>query len=288
MPERYLLYIDILGFEDLVRKDPEKVDDLYQIIASLGAHSHWGFSVVGFSDTILVHNTFVPSTAHEHAYVIMYCCEFAQELLYRLAGRKLFFRAVLTYGKFEHYLLNEQHYYYGPALIDCYRAEKEFKVTGLLMDDKCARDRQVFSVRQYAPNWNYVFLTRGLDTYEDEWLGMCPLEMIVLADTGLASLIGPELETLHNSLLLARNHPDEHIRLKYKNTLTQYRIRYPKVFAALEPHDLLMEQVNTAFDWSTIRAQLNESYAFASIRTDPRPGTTGRARPAEGEQDSNS
>jgi hypothetical protein len=36
MDLRYLLYIDILGFSELVATSPEKVDDLYTVIASLG------------------------------------------------------------------------------------------------------------------------------------------------------------------------------------------------------------------------------------------------------------
>ena len=36
MKRRYLLYIDILGFEELVA-NPERVDDLYAIVASLHA-----------------------------------------------------------------------------------------------------------------------------------------------------------------------------------------------------------------------------------------------------------
>lgn len=279
--KKYLLYIDLLGFEQLVRSDPARVDDLYRIVASLNVHDHWGFSVVGFSDTILIHNAFTPSTAHEHHYVVMYSCEFAQDLMRRLAGRSAFFRAVLVYGEFEHYLLNEQPYYYGSALVDAYRSEKAFKVTGLLMDDACASHCDIFSFSKFAEGWNYVFLTQGLDSYEDTWQGMTPLDMTVLDECGEARAIGLDLETLHSLFIAARDHPDPGVRMKHENTLALHRMRYPRVFAALEKHEFRMEYVNRAFDWSSVRTQLEESYEWGSTRTEPKPGATGKKQGVE-------
>ena len=287
MTERYLLYIDILGFEDLVRNEPARVEDLYEIIASLNVHRHWGFAIVGFSDTILIHNTFPPDTQDWRHYTVMYSCEFAQDLFHRLAARKLFFRAVLTYGSFEHYQLNHQHYYYGPALIDCYKAEKAFPITGLLIDDKCLEDNRIFSHRPFL-GWHYLFFTQGLDYYEDVWQGLVPLPLDEIEQAGWTGALVPELETLHTSLLLSRDHPDEEVRLKHKNTIDLYRLRYPKVFAALEPRDLKIEYVNQDFDWSVARESLNESFAFGSERTEPEPGTTGRPYKDRSDEESES
>lgn len=51
---KYLLYIDILGFSDMVRSEPAKVAELYLILDSLTVHRHEAFRTIVFSDTILV------------------------------------------------------------------------------------------------------------------------------------------------------------------------------------------------------------------------------------------
>jgi hypothetical protein len=115
MPERYLLYIDMLGFSDLVLKRGG-VGDLYKIIDSLNVHKHSAFKTIAFSDTLLVYNTYEPNTADDRRYAVMFMCEFAQDLFYRLVPRDLHFRAFLTKGEFEHqYLPHLQAFYGTPA-----------------------------------------------------------------------------------------------------------------------------------------------------------------------------
>jgi hypothetical protein len=106
--DRYSLYIDILGFADLVLDEPERVKDLYEIISTLNVHRHESFGTIVFSDTILVYPKIERNIGRQtDAYFVMYLCEFAQDLLYRLANRNIWFRAILTQGKVTHYLLNE-------------------------------------------------------------------------------------------------------------------------------------------------------------------------------------
>ena len=38
MRDKYLLYIDVLGFRDLVRSDLTRVYDLYRVVANLNVH----------------------------------------------------------------------------------------------------------------------------------------------------------------------------------------------------------------------------------------------------------
>ena len=56
MTDRYLLYIDVLGFSALIDEGLGKINDLYEVIASLNVHRHDAFKVIVFSDTILVYN----------------------------------------------------------------------------------------------------------------------------------------------------------------------------------------------------------------------------------------
>ncbi len=106
MNERYFLYLDIPGFTDLVRQGSNKIDDLYEVIASLNAHSHDAFKVIVFSDTVVVYNVDGGHTPADSQYLIMFLCEFVKDLMHRLTGRGVYFRAVITHGDFTHYEIN--------------------------------------------------------------------------------------------------------------------------------------------------------------------------------------
>jgi len=100
MDEKLLLYLDILGFSELVSKSA-KVQELYSIVDKLNVFSHKPqFECIVFSDTMLVYNS-VPLSQNDRSTAVMWMCEFAQDLFYRLIGRDLYFRALLTEGQFE-------------------------------------------------------------------------------------------------------------------------------------------------------------------------------------------
>jgi hypothetical protein len=276
--DHYLLYIDVLGFGELVEKAPKRVEDLFQIVASLNAHDHEAFAAIAFSDTILVHDVALPSNDHDREYVVMYQCEFFQDLLRRVAGRGISLRAVLTYGPFEHYLLNGTPYFYGPAVNYAYRSEKGLQITGLLMDEHCLKYSNIFSSRPFDDHWHYVFVTQGIDDWEDQYGAVIPLPRIIVDDTDLGWNLGPEIETVAFSARQAREHPDPRVRAKHIATLQQYRRRYPKCFAALESTDFRMEAISTEFDWTAVRARMLDSYSWASVRRSPRGGSHRRRR----------
>ena len=88
MRNRYLLYIDILGFSNFVRKRSLQVPRIYRIIENLNAHHHDAFRVIVFSDTVLIYNFLEPLTNEDKNYYVMFLIEFAQNLLYEFAGKK--------------------------------------------------------------------------------------------------------------------------------------------------------------------------------------------------------
>jgi hypothetical protein len=100
--ERFLLYIDILNFSNLVAQKG-KVEELYEIINKLHVHRHDVFTTIIFSDTILVYNKSHARGLEDVRYLVMYLCEFAQDLFYRLIGRDIHFRAYITCADFAHY-----------------------------------------------------------------------------------------------------------------------------------------------------------------------------------------
>ncbi len=278
MDNLYLLYIDVLGFRKLVRDAPARVEDLFQIVASLNVHKHHSFASIVFSDTILVHNVVPPVSNHDHQYIVMYQCEFFRDLMHRFAGRNIALRAVLTYGPFKHYRLNDVPYFYGPSLINAYEEEKKLKITGLLMDDHCRRFSNIFSTRPYDERWHYVFVTQAIDMFEDVYDALVPLPRSVINDTDLGWVLGPELEILAYSLRESTANSDPGVREKHLATLKQYRRRYPRCFSALEHVEFRMEAVSPDFDWQKVRARMKEDFEWGSIR---RPARAGGYHPGE-------
>jgi hypothetical protein len=119
MSAKYLLYIDMLGFSDLVRKRGA-AKMLYETINKLNVHRHDAFKTIAFSDTLLVCNINNPKTKHDREYLVMYSCEFAKDLFYRLIGRDLHFRGYLTLGEFRIDDFENLEAFYGEALIDAH------------------------------------------------------------------------------------------------------------------------------------------------------------------------
>ena len=54
--EKTFLYIDILGFKNLVTNNTDKVESIFKIIDSLHVHKDIAFQTIVFSDTILIFN----------------------------------------------------------------------------------------------------------------------------------------------------------------------------------------------------------------------------------------
>ncbi|PUB12026.1 hypothetical protein [Yoonia sediminilitoris] len=101
MTERFLLYIDLLGFSDIVHSKSDLLPDLFRILDKSNAHKHGDFSVIQFSDTLLVYNVPEVTSEHDRSYVAMYLCEFAQEIQYMLLGRDVYLRGLVTCGQFD-------------------------------------------------------------------------------------------------------------------------------------------------------------------------------------------
>lgn len=267
MQDQYLLYIDILGFSDLARDQPDLVDDLYRRIASLNAHKHPDFATIVFSDTVLVHCPVTLRTGHGHSHVVMYMCEFAQDLMHRLAGRNIAFRSVLTFGAFEHYHLNAVPCFFGPALIRAYKAEKAIKATGLYIDNESNRFNHIFSTARLDDDWSFVFLTQHMNEWEDTWQGRVPLDDLTAIETDVLWFLGPEILHLEQIYRHAQSHSVEAVRLKYQRTWEFYTARYPQATSTLVGTDFKLEAINRTFPWDKLRERVaTENYLWASTK----------------------
>jgi hypothetical protein len=261
--DRYLLYIDILGFSDLVRGDSPRIHDLYEVIASLNVHRHQAFHAIVFSDTILVYNTSGGGTVEDRRYLVMFLCEFAQDLQDRLVGREIFFRAVLVRGEFIHYELNSIPCFFGTSLIDAHRSEKKIPAIGLFAEKGIVHDSNIFETAAFDDKYNFVFITQTLNTIEDFYGGVFPISRMVLEESDLIYLLVPEVLHLKRIAHWAKEHNEEHVREKYANTLALYKARYPATLKSLEENEFRLEAISPSCRWSEILSRYPQNYAWA-------------------------
>ncbi|MDQ8020790.1 MAG: hypothetical protein REI94_03060 [Moraxellaceae bacterium] len=266
MDNRFLLYIDILGFSDLVSDSPRRIDDLYEVIASLNAHKHDAFRCVIFSDTILVYNVDGGDTRRDISYLLMFQCEFVKDLLHRLTNRGIFYRAVITSGYFRHYQLNDVPCFYGTALIDAYNAEKDIKAIGLFMDNRLLRFCDIFHHTPFNDSYSFVYVTQALDQLE----GVCGCKLpageikMYIEQTELNWNGGPEVLHLAELCRNARSHElPESVAKKYQTTVEIYRRRYPHIVSRLEDNQFDIKFAFPEVDWSAVISRHPESCAYA-------------------------
>jgi hypothetical protein len=233
--DRYFLYIDILGFADLVLNSPDRVVDLYEVISSLNVHRHESFGTIVFSDTILVYPKFERGMGRQaDAYFVMFLCEFAQDLMRRLRNKDIYFRAILTQGKFAHYLLNKIPCFFGPALIDAYKSEKQVKALGLFMDRRCTSRSDVFRTQPFNNGYEFVYLWQSFEEFEPNGFHPFPYpDAAGFAQMDLQWRLAEDVLMLSN---IARNRSNSNpeISEKYTNTWDLLYARYPKILDRLQ------------------------------------------------------
>ena len=263
--DRYFLYIDVLGFSDLVKdRNRRAIDDLYEVIASLNANKHGAFRVVVFSDTVIVYNVMGDETPRDAEYLIMFLCEFVKDLIHRLTGRGIFFRALITFGDFVHYELNGIPCFYGNALVDAYNSEKELKAVGLFINKNISQFCSVFKYEEFNENFNFVYTTQALDELEEFGANGYPVPASLIEDTDAKWFIVPELDYVSDMYRGSVNisYP-ESVRAKYKASWEMYRIHYPKLTARLLATGQDITSVSPNVGWDEVLARFPEDCSYA-------------------------
>ncbi len=258
--DKYLLYIDVLGFTQLVESDSERIQQLYTIIDSLNVHKHEAFSTIVFSDTILVYNRYDPTTEADHQYFVMYAIEFAQDLLYRTIGQSLFFRAVLTYGRFDHYKLKNVECFYGPALISAYKREKAIYSTGLFIDNVCNNYNDIFKSSRYDDSLHFVYLTQPFERLWSDCEGKLPAPRVFFEGTDEDYFILPDLRILQDTKELMEHDPDPRIRVKHLSFWQFYRHRYRGMLDFIEKEGFRPEGLCPDYDWNNAKEAFSRDY----------------------------
>jgi hypothetical protein len=262
MSERYLLYIDILGFANLVSADAGRVETLYAVIDSLNVHRHDMFETIVFSDTVLVYNRHEPKSERERKYIVWYSIEFAEDLHHRLTGQGIYFRAVLLKGQFRHYAMENLQAFFGQALISAYLTEKQIPSLGLFITDQCNEDNEYFRTSPFGNGLNFVYLNRAIENLcrdTNDTFPVAPGDFVHLAD-GYPYLAW-QVRFLSDVYSAMRNEPDPTIRTKFLTAWDFYIKRYPNLLTRLVQMNFSLDAVSPGFNFSAELAALEEFMA---------------------------
>ncbi len=251
MPDKYLLYIDLLGFSDLVSKDLRRVEVVYRVLDSLNVHRHDMFKTIVFSDTVLVYNRNDPGSDDEHRYIVWYSIEFAEDLHHRLTGQDIYFRAVLTKGEFHHQTMENLQAFYGQAIISAYLAEKEIPSLGLFITDQCNEHNEYFRTSEFGSGLSFVYLNRDIESLCSDSNDTFPIpasDFIHLAD-GYPYLAW-QVKFLADVHRCMRSTENPTVRAKFLCAWDYYQRRYPNLLNQLAENNFALDTVCTGFDFS--------------------------------------
>ncbi len=247
--EKYLLYIDILGFSNLVKDNSDKLQELFKILDSLNVHMHDAFKTIVFSDTILVFNKHTPINQHDHEYCIMYACEFVQDLFLRSVSLGIQFRAILTYGEFHYEKMTNIEAYHGKSLVGAYNKEKEIDGMGLFIDKTLLSNCRFFATASFDLDLDFVFLTTTLEriciTYDLDF----PIDKSMVDGTDEFSDFPSEVKYLQTLKENLGTQSDPKIKGKYIKTYNFYKTRYPKHLLELEEANFDFKILSPSADW---------------------------------------
>jgi len=242
--KRAFLYIDILGFETLVRTNPPKVDRIFEIFDSLKVYKHFALQTVVFSDTILVFNK---EENHSADYYCTYLVEYTQELFYRLSAINIYFKGILTIGEFNFSQLTNLQAYYGLALIDAYNDEKKIEGFGLFVDKDLSDNIIVFDKVPYTEKYEFILLCQSLKNLYITTKGSLPINIKLLTETDTFFRIDEDLRFFREIEFLKNNYPDERVRKKYHKVYNTYKTDMPLFFKVFEEEGFIPFAINSDY-----------------------------------------
>ena len=254
--DRFLLYIDILGFSEMTQREPRKVARVYSILDELNVHRHQSFRTIVFSDTVLVYNPELAESEEERQYLVWYLTEFAEDLHHRLTGQDIFFRAILTSGSFAHYRLENVECFFGEALVNAYSSEKDIPSLGLFIDNYCNKYNQFFRVAEFDENLSFVYLNRSLETLEEYTQGHYPTKEFGVADQ--APHTPWQVRFLRDAHTNMREHKSPAVRTKFLTAWDFYAKRYPDLVSVLSKNDFALTSLAPEAAWAEETKRMNQ------------------------------
>ncbi len=244
---RAFLYIDILGFETLVRTNSNKIDRIFSIFDSLKVHKQFALHTVVFSDTILVFNKDDGRTTD---YYCTYLVEYAQILFYRLSEINIYFKGILTFGEFNFTRMSNIQAYYGLALIDAYKDEGTLEGFGLYVDKRISDEIIVFDKVPFSEKYEFILLCQSLKNLYSATRGVLPIDISLLTDTDTFIRIDEDLRFFREIEYIMLNHPVDAIKAKYKKVYETYKADLPLFFKIFEERGFLPFAINSDYTGS--------------------------------------
>lgn len=247
MADRYFLYIDILGFADLVG-DKNRIREIYRIVDDLNVHNNRPyFRTIVFSDTILVYSD-PGGEKTDPSGSIMWMCEWAQDLFVRFVPSNMHFRAILTLDDFEHEEMKHIEAFYGQALVRTYRQEKSIQGMGLYIDNKLLPHCDIFHTSKYNADLSYVHLMQSLEHISQK-IDQYPIFADVLTSTDMQYFNAANLVYLRNIYKHMNNLSlSPYIRSKYLNTWHIIRARHTGLLDLLAQSNFNFTRISD-LDW---------------------------------------
>lgn len=234
--KKTFLYIDILGFESLVKDNSNKVDRIFEVIDGLNVHKHFALKTIVFSDTILVFNKNEEFPNH---YYTTFLIEYVQELFYKLSLMNIYFKAIITLGEFNFSRLKNIDAYYGLALIETYKDESQLEGFGLYINKILTNDVIVFDQVDFNTKYNYVLLCQSFILLNEHTHGVLPINLDLLSETDTFFRIDEDLRFFREIDFLKKKHPIKSIRDKYETVYNLYKSITPKFFEIFEKEGFL-------------------------------------------------
>ncbi len=265
MKTRMFLYIDLLGFSDMI-KTGYPVENIYARVDELNVHHDNDFKCIVFSDTILVYGA--DFWLDNRASAVMWLVEFAQDLFYRLIPLDKHFRAFITEGEFEHTDMKNIEAFYGRALVDCYEAEKEVNAMGVFLDSKLVSYSDIFKTTPYNGRCSYVHVMQGLGALDFSGTIFAPVTNLTFPIPG-ELVDGAEFSISYSARYIEnvyRGSRDEtnalRVREKFTNTLSLIRDRHPLLVDSLIASGFDLNALTTGIDWSDWNERIGTERGF--------------------------
>ena len=234
--EKTFLYIDILGFKNLVISNADKVEGIFKIIDGLHVHKDIVFQTIVFSDTILVFNKDNRYPLH---FYVTYLIEFAQQLFYRLSMINVYFKGIITLKPFTYIELKNVNAYYGEALISTYQDEKELKGFGLYIDKSISNDAFIFEKIDFNEKYDYILLCQSLIKLYKKTKGKLPVSESLLTETDDYYRIDEDIRFFREIDYYRKHINNDHIIEKYDYVYNKYRLLLPNFFCVFEKEGFL-------------------------------------------------
>jgi hypothetical protein len=251
--ERYLLYIDILGFKDLMnsKTGEVKILELHQALRLIQTTYDDFFNLyqfVFFSDTLLVFTKQLP----DDQYTFTHLCEVAKNLCFNFADQEVFFRAVLCKGKFSHSYISDQHFFYGESLITAYETEKRLSAHGLFIhnsvDLKTFPFKFEYHVEKYDNDNMFVILCKNICKHDSK-VKPTKEEILSFVEDPVDGIgTWQEIKYLKKIKEVASTHSDPRVRAKHLLTYNFYQERFPNIVNIFETNEYDIGKIRTAFE----------------------------------------